>query len=322
MADIQKPERMSIEQASSLAVETRDFISKSRSQNTVRSYRSGWKDWASFSEAQGSRPLPADPQVLLAYFTILGKTKSMSTIDQRRASIRYVHKIEAEHDPFAGPVITELIEGIRRVRASDKVRKVEPIKVDRLDLICSHIGKKENRDLRDRALLLVGFQGFFRRSEIVQLTASDVEFNERGALIHLRKSKTDQMQEGQYIGIPYSVEMVRLCPVVALKNWMNRVGCVGDDPIFVGTYKNGDLSNKAISPKQVARIIKRRCQIAGLKYEDFSGHSMRRGGATSAAENGSTEAEIMRSGRWKSSKSARGYVQHASAFDGIAKTGL
>ena len=164
---------------------------------------------------------------------------------------------------------------------------------------------------RDHALLLLGFAGAFRRSELVALNVEDLEKTEDGVVVHIRRSKTDQEAAGRHVGIPYG--STNLCPVTAPRHWL-EAALISSDPVFRKVDRHGHVGAEHLSPSSVAAIVNRAAALAGLAPELFSGHSLRAGLATSAAANGATETVIMAQTGHRSTAMVRRYIRRGNLF--------
>lgn len=166
--------------------------------------------------------------------------------------------------------------------------------------------------LRDRAILLLGFAGAFRRSELVDLDREDLEIGSEGITATLRRSKTDQEGEGRKIGIPYGVRP-ETCPVRAILAWLDAAG-IEDGPMFRSVNRHGQLQPGRLSDKAVALVVKRQAQACGLDPARYAGHSLRAGLATSAAAAGVQERTFMAQTGHRSEKMVRRYIREGSLF--------
>ena len=286
----------------SLELETLNNLKNSKSPNTLRAYQSDYKDFSAFCIKNNFNTLPADPKILSLYLTKLSQTSKFSTLKRRIASISVIHKIKGHYIDTKHPIIMENLLGIKRQKGSNQKAK-KPILINDLKIIIDVIDKdaiKENRKLRDKALILVGFAGGFRRSELVALELEDIEFVREGVKIFVRRSKTDQSGEGMTKAIP-SFNNALYCPVVHLQNW-----------IYELKNKKGKIF--PISDKSVALIIKKYANLAGLDGDKYAGHSLRSGFATSTAESGAEERNIMAMTGHKTTQMVRRYIQEANLF--------
>jgi len=245
--------------------------------------------------------MPSEPKIISLYLTHLSKTSKFSTLKRRLASISVIHKLSGFYVDTKHPMITENLMGIKRVKGSFQKAK-KPILINDLKSIINVIDKEKNEKKRfkNRALILIGFAGGFRRSELVAIHCDDIDFVPEGVKIFLKRSKTDQSGEGMTKGIPYFSNS-NYCPVIALKNWLQK-----------SEIKTGKIFD--ISDKSVALIIKRYTAIAGLDSNKYSGHSLRSGFATSAAELGAEERSIMAMTGHKTTQMVRRYIQEANLF--------
>ena len=286
----------------SLELETLNNLKNSKSPNTLRAYESDYKDFSAFCVKNNFNPLPADPKILSLYLTNLSQTSKFSTLKRRIASISVIHKLRGHYIDTKHPIIMENLLGIKRQKGSNQKAK-KPIIISDLKLIIDVINKnkiRENRKLRDKALILIGFAGGFRRSELVAIEHDDVEFVIEGVKIFVKRSKTDQSGEGMTKAIP-SFNNALYCPVVHLQNW-----------IYELKNKKGKIFS--ISDKSVALIIKKYANLAGLDGDKYAGHSLRSGFATSTAESGAEERNIMAMTGHKSTEMVRRYIKEANLF--------
>jgi site-specific recombinase XerD len=286
----------------SLELETLNNLKNSKSPNTLRAYESDYRDFSSFCLKNNFNPLPADPKILSLYLTNLSQTSKFSTLKRRIASISVIHKLKGHYIDTKHPIIMENLLGIKRQKGSNQKAK-KPILINDLKTIIDVVNKvniKENRKLRDKALILVGFAGGFRRSELVALEHEDIEFVREGVKIFVRRSKTDQSGEGMTKAIP-SFDNSLYCPVVNLQNW-----------IYELKSRKGKVFS--ISDKSVALIIKKYANLAGLDGSKYAGHSLRSGFATSTAESGAEERNIMAMTGHKTTQMVRRYIQEANLF--------
>ena len=286
----------------SLEIETLNNLKNSKSHNTLRAYESDYKDFSAFCAKNNFSPLPADPKILSLYLTNLSKTSKFSTLKRRIASISIIHKIKGHYIDMKHPIIMENLLGIKRRKGSNQKAK-KPILISDLKAIIDVINQlkiKETRKIRDKALILIGFAGGFRRSELVALLHDDVEFVREGVKIFVKRSKTDQSGEGMTKAIP-SFDNVLYCPVNNLQNW-----------IFESKEKKGKIF--PISDKSVALIIKKYANLVGLDGNKYAGHSLRSGFATSTAESGAEERNIMAMTGHKTTQMVRRYIQEANLF--------
>ena len=237
-----------------------------------------------------------------------------STIKRRLVSIGVIHKMKGHYLDTKHPIIVENFMGIKRLKGISQNGK-KPLLINDLKVIIDVINKQEEPDLkklRNKALLLLGFAGGFRRNELVSLNLEDLDFVFEGVKINIKRSKTDQFGEGFTKGIPH-FENYLYCPVKNLKNWLN-ISKIKKGPIFVRFSKGVNLTNIRLTDQSVALIIKEYLTKAGVDNKNYSGHSLRSGFATSAAEAGAEERSIMAMTGHKSSEMVRRYIKDANLF--------
>ena len=285
----------------SLELETLKNLKSSKANNTLRAYKADFKDFALFCQQNGLNSMPSEPKIITLYLTHLSKSSKYSTLKRRLASISVIHRLNGHYLDTKHPVITENLLGIKRVKGTYQKAK-KPILINDLKAIINAINKDKNQINRskNKALLLIGFAGGFRRSELVAIFLDDVEFVPEGVKIFVRRSKTDQSGEGMTKGIPY-FSSPDYCPVISLKDWIQE-GKINSGKIF-------DMSDK-----NVALTIKKYAAIAGLDQNKYSGHSLRSGFATSTAELGAEERSIMAMTGHKTTQMVRRYIKEANLF--------
>ena len=263
----------------------------------------------------GFKSLPSEPKIVSLYLTHLStKDVKMSTLKRRLVSIGVIHKLKGHYLDTKHPLIIENIMGIKRRKGSIQKGK-KPLLINSLKIIINVIDEqkmKEIKKLRDRSILLIGFSGGFRRNELVSLDYEDLEFVEEGLKINLRKSKTDQFSEGAIKALPY-FKNSQYCPVVSLRNWLD-VAKINSGALFRRFSKGSRLIEKRLTDQTVALLIKEYLQSAGIDNKNYSGHSLRSGFATSAAESGADERSIMTMTGHKSSEMVRRYIKEANLF--------
>jgi len=284
-----------------LELDTLKNLKSSKASNTLRAYKADYKDFAQFCIKNGFKQMPSDPKIITLYLTHLSKTCKFSTLKRRLASISVIHKISGHYIDTKHPMITENLMGIKRILGSHQKAK-KPILINELKLIVNTINKDKNEKNRfkNKALILIGFSGGFRRSELVAIDYEDLDFVSEGVKIFVKRSKTDQSGEGMTKGIPYFSNS-EYCPVTSLKSWLEKSG-----------IKSGKIFD--ISDKSVALIIKKYTSLSGLDPNKYSGHSLRSGFATSTAELGAEERSIMAMTGHKTTQMVRRYIQEANLF--------
>jgi len=298
-----------------LQEETLLNLKNSKALNTVRAYKSDFKDFGLFCSQNGFKSLPSDPKIVSLYLTHLSiKEAKMSTLKRRLVSIGVIHRLKGHYLDTKHPSIIENIMGIKRRKGSIQKAK-KPILISNLKSIINvidELDREEIKKLRDRTIILIGFSGGFRRNEIVSLDYDDLDFVNEGLKISIRRSKTDQFGEGSIKALPY-FDSHRYCPVVSLKNWLN-ITKINSGPLFRRFLKGLKLSENRLTDQTVALLIKEYLQLAGIDSKNYSGHSLRSGFATSAAESGAEERSIMAMTGHKSTEMVRRYIKEANLF--------
>ena len=298
-----------------LQEETLLNLKSSKANNTVRAYKSDFNDFGLFCAKNGFKSLPTEPKIISLYLTYLStKNIKMSTLKRRLVSISVIHRLKGHYIDTKHPSIIENIMGIKRRKGSIQ-RGKKPILINNLKTIINVIdvyNKEEIKRLRDRSIILIGFSGGFRRNEIVSIDYDDLDFVQEGLKINVRRSKTDQFGEGFVKALPYFDNQL-YCPVVSLKDWLN-ISKIASGPVFRRFNKGSKLSEKRLTDQSVALLIKEYLNLAGIDSKNYSGHSLRSGFATSAAESGAEERNIMAMTGHKSTEMVRRYIKEANLF--------
>ena len=281
-----------------LEIETLKNLKNSKANNTLKAYQSDFRDFSGFCSKNGLSSIPTQPKIIALYITHLSKSSKFSTLKRRIASISVIHKLKGHYLDTKHPIIMENLHGIKRTLGSRQKAK-KPLLINDLKLIIKAIDKEK---IRDKSIILLGFAGGFRRSELVNILHEDIEFVPEGIKILIKRSKTDQSGEGIVKAIPY-FDNQEFCPVLTLKDYINKkISKKNQDKIF------------EISDKSVALIIKKYAQKAGLDSSKYAGHSLRSGFATTAAEFGAEERNIMAMTGHKTTQMVRRYIQEANLF--------
>ena len=285
-----------------LELETLKNLKNSKSENTLRAYKADFRDFSAFCNKNGLNSMPTEPKILSIYLTHLAASSKFSTLKRRIASISVIHKLKGHYLDTKHPIIMENLHGIKRVRGTNQKAK-KPILINDLKMIINKIDEvkqSETKKFRDKAIILIGFAGGFRRSELVNIDYEDLDFVNEGVKIFIKRSKTDQSGEGMIKAIPY-FENQSYCPVKKLKDWINS-NQINSGKIF------------QLSDKSIALIIKKYVLLSGLDPNKYGGHSLRSGFATSAAEFGAEERNIMAMTGHKTTQMVRRYIQEANLF--------
>ena len=298
----------------SLHEETLNNLRSSKANNTLRAYKSDFKDFGTFCAKHGFDSLPTEPKIVSLYLTHLSKNLKMSTLRRRLVSISMVHKLKGHYLDIKHPIIIENLMGIKRVKGSIQKGK-KPILINHLRSIIDVIDRQEIHEIkkaRDKSLILVGFGGGFRRTELISIDHEDLEFVHEGVKITIKRSKTDQFGEGMLKGLPY-FSNENYCPVFNLKKWL-KLSNIKSGPIFRRFFKGSTLTNYRLTDQTVVLIIKDYLNLAGIENKNYSGHSLRSGFATVAAESGADERSIMAMTGHKTTQMVRRYIREANIF--------
>jgi len=287
------------------------YLKASVSENTWRAYRDDLKH---FSEWGGT--LPATPEQVAAYLAHYAPTLAVSTLARRLASLSKAHRVNGYINPVSTELVRSTMQGIRNTHGTHQRQVAPAIKEDILAMVRGLSGTKGTRN---KALLLIGFAGAFRRSELVSLTVEDVEHVKQGLVILLRRSKTDQAGEGRKVAIPYARGTV--CPVHALQDWLDLSG-ITTGLIFRGITRHGKISEQGLAPQSVALVVKERAAATGLDAAKYSGHSLRAGLVTSAAQAGVSSWKIRQQTGHKSEAMLLRYIRDANIFTDNAAGGV
>ncbi|WP_440927720.1 site-specific integrase [Candidatus Pelagibacter sp.] len=294
--------------------ETINNLKNSKANNTLRAYKSDFADFGAFCARHNFNSLPTDPKIVSLYLTHLSKKSKISTLRRRLVSISMFHKLKGHYLDTKHPIIIENLMGIRRVVGSIQKGK-KPILINHLKLIINVINNQkvdQLKKLRDKSIILIGFGGGFRRTELVSINYDDLEFVSEGLKIKIKKSKTDQFGEGMTKGLPYFTNEI-YCPVTNLKKWL-EISKIKSGPIFRRFTKGLSLSDKRLTDQSVVLLIKEYLNLAGIENKNYSGHSLRSGFATVAAESGADERSIMAMTGHKTTQMVRRYIKEANIF--------
>ena len=298
-----------------LQEETLLNLQSSKAINTVRAYKSDFNDFGLFCTQNGFKSLPSEPKIVSLYLTHLStKDIKMSTIKRRLVSIGVIHKLKGYYLDTKHPSIIENIMGIKRRKGSSQIGK-KPLLINNLKKIINVIDEQKIdkiKKLRDRSIIIIGFSGGFRRNEIVSLDVEDLDFVPEGLKIRIKRSKTDQFGEGSLKGLPY-FDNKEYCPVRSIQEWLN-ISKINSGALFRRFSKGSKLTEKRLTDQTVALLIKKYLELVGIDSKNYSGHSLRSGFATSAAESGAEERTIMAMTGHKSAEMVRRYIKEANLF--------
>jgi site-specific recombinase XerD len=298
----------------------REFARRSKAENTLRGYRADWRNFCEWCEANRVGPMPASPEVVAAYIAECAGRLKVGSIQRRLNAIAEAHKAVGADSPTHHAMVANTMKGIRRTKGTAPAQKAPTLTDDIRAMVdatdSSIIG------VRDRALVLLGFAGAFRRSELVGLDVEDCTFGKDGLTVTLRRSKTDQDGAGRKIGIPYGSNP-ETCPVRTVQAWIEQSG-IDAGAVFRSITRHGQVQAGRLSGIDVARVVKKLAQRAGLDASKYAGHSLRAGHATSAAIAGASERSIMNQTGHRSVQMVRRYIRDGSLFreNSAGKLGL
>ncbi len=298
----------------SLHEATLNNLKNSKANNTLRAYKSDFKDFTTFCAQHGFSSLPSEPKIVSLYLTHLSKRSKVSTLRRRLVSISMVHKLKGHYLDSKHPIIVENLMGIKRIKGTIQKGK-KPLLINHLKSIVNVINEQnvENiKKLRDMSIILVGFGGGFRRTELISIDYEDLEFVSEGLKISIRRSKTDQLGEGMIKGLPY-FNNKNYCPVVSLKKWL-EISKIKSGPVFRRFSKGSTLTEKRLTDQSVVLLMKEYLNLAGIENKNFAGHSLRSGFATVAADSGADERSIMAMTGHKTTQMVRRYIKEANIF--------
>ena len=291
--------------------EAKDHFENADADNTKRSYRSDWIHFSSWCENNRLISLPVKPETLILYLTELARQYKASTIKRRLSTIARVHKENGfESSLVYNQKVRRTLKGIHNKIGSNQEGK-KPLLAEDIKAMVKDLSGSL-KDSRDKAILLIGFAGTFRRSELSGLNVEDLNFVNEGVIITLQRSKTDQEGQGIKKGILYG-ENERTCPVQALKKWLDIAG-ITSGPVFRNFDIHCNLNDARLSDKGVALIVKRYAKKIGKDEKDFAGHSLRSGSVTQGAINGVNDRALMNQGGWRSRSMVDRYVKDANIF--------
>jgi len=286
------------------------FAAADKAASTRRGYKSDFALFSAWCQGRGYTAVPATSEVVAAFLSDQANAGiKPSTLSRRIAAIRYVHDLGGHPSPTAGRAVRSAMNGIRRTKGV-KPRQKAPATAERIAAMLEQIPAESMKGKRDRALLLLGFAGAFRRSELVGLEVADLAFETEGLCVTIRKSKTDQEGQGHEMAIPRGKT---LRPVRAVREWLRASGITAG-PVFRAIDRHGRIREAALTPHSVALLVKEHAKAAGLDPAEFSGHSLRAGFLTSAAEAGADLFKMMEQSRHRRVETVHGYVRRANLF--------
>ncbi len=295
-----------------LHAQARAFLQASKAPSTLRAYRSDWQHFVAWCDGRRASALPAAPETVALYMVALAETHRPATLTRRLTSIAKAHATAGHANPATTQhaVVAETLQGIRRTLGTAQPGKIPLLTADLIQVL-AHL-PSGLAGLRDRALLLVGYTGALRRSELAALTVDDLLWVPEGAVLTLRRSKTDQAGQGRKIAIPRGAHAAT-CPITALSRWFEAAAIVSG-PLFREVDRHGKVSELGLHRDSIGAILKRSVKRAGFDPAGFAGHSLRAGFATQAARNGASAFDIMRQTGHRSITTVSRYVRDAQIF--------
>jgi site-specific recombinase XerD len=296
------------------------YARKSRADSTLAAYEKDLRHFEAWCAEEGVLDFPAAPATVAAYLAAHASTHAVATLERRIAAISVKHQLAGYKEPdlpTRSPEVKTVMAGIRRVHGVTP-KKVRAARTKTINALVAPLGAKPI-DMRDRALLLVGFAGALRRSELVALDVADITEDDNGLRLLVRRSKTDQEGQTALVGVPYGSNPAT-CPVRAWRAWQ-QTAALETGPAFRAVNRHGAVSAQRLGDRAIANMIRRRALAAGLDGR-FAGHSLRSGFATEAYAQGAPELGIMRHGRWRSSSVMRGYVEEGGLWNDNAAARL
>jgi site-specific recombinase XerD len=286
------------------------YASAAKAQSTWRKYAGDFKRFETWCAAQSLRALPALPETLALYLTHLAQQgRRVATMTRALVAISQRHVLSGHPSPRSHGVVREVLKGIRRSLGVAQTTKSPLLPHDLVKMISTLPNTLLGQ--RDRSLLLLGFFAALRRSELVGLNVSDLEFVREGLVVHLRRCKTDQEGQGRKIAVPYQSQ-ASVCPVRTIQAWL-QVSGITEGAVFRGT-RGRFLTKKRLDGGDVARRVKAGAQRVSLDASRFAGHSLRAGFVTAAALNGAPERSIAITTNHKNLEMLRRYIRNADLF--------
>ncbi|MCH4179738.1 MAG: site-specific integrase [Megasphaera sp.] len=297
---------------SKLTAKSRQSIYIARAKNTIDAYESDWNDFCDWCEYHNVSSFPALPETIINYINDLADNAKANTVSRRISALTENFDAAGIKDnPCRFPIVKNALRGIKRMKGTMQHGKM-PILFDDIKEMMNCLEGNELQQARDKAILLIGFYGAMRRSELAGLDVEDLRFTRLGLLITLRKSKTDQYDQGQQIGIPFVADK-EVCGVTALRQWLQLSG-ITTGPVFRGFTRSHTIRKTRISDKSIALIVKQYAGLVGMDPKDYGAHSLRHGFATSAAQHHVEERQIMHQTRHKSQAIVRRYIDEADSL--------
>lgn len=295
-------------QETQITEETTAFLKASKANKTIKAYAKQWKQFQAWADKEGISTLPATPSAVANYASWLSNSKKVASIEQALASIAFQHRANGLESPTKSELVRSTMQGIKRIKSVKQTQK-QALLVTDLQKMIGFIDTSTPKGIMEKAMILIGFAGCFRRSELVSLRVSDISFESQGVRVSLRRSKTDQAGQGYDKAIFWG-ENKATCPVSALRDWIQNSGLSDDDTVF------------PVCDLTVARLVKRLAGQAGLDASKLSGHSLRAGFITQAFLKGKNQIEVAKQSGHKSMAVMGRYFRTATVFEGNAGKGI
>lgn len=294
------------------------YLANSKAENTKRAYGTDWSQFSEWCMKNRLQYLPATPETVVFYITFLGKTLKASTIKRKLTAISQRHETAGYPSPTKTALVKGVWDGIQRAIGIKEEGK-DALWLDDLRQIIEAIPQNTLSGVRNRALLVLGWAGALRRSELVGLNSEDVTKTRDGLILHLNRSKTDQNGEGQDVALPYGSNSLT-CPVRSLEDWLAASG-IAEGPLFRRIDRHANILGR-LTPQSVRLIVKKCCETVGMDSEKYGAHSLRSGFCSTAAKAGKAEHQIMKQTRHRRSDSLQRYIKKATLFDDNAASGI
>jgi site-specific recombinase XerD len=295
----------------------RGFIAQQIAPATLKAYRTDARLFAEWCAERGVPALPASSETVATYLSAIAtEGAKFSTVRRRVAALKFAHETDDRESPTSSRLVRATLAGIRRTIGVAQVKKAPATAGRLVEMI--RLCPTTLPGMRDRAMLLLGFAGAFRRSELVALRVEDLQEAAGGLRVTIRRSKTDQDGAGQEIAVARGDVH---CPVLAVKAWMQAAD-ITEGYVFRPFARNGRVLERPLSDRAVANLVKAYAGRAGLHADDFSGHSLRAGAVTTAAESGAPLLKMAELSRHKSLEVLKGYVRSADLFKNHALGGV
>jgi site-specific recombinase XerD len=280
------------------------YLTASTSDNTRKAYRTDLEHFLAWGGI-----IPANPEMIAEYIAAHAEELAVSTLTRRLAAISKTHSMQGHESPTKSDLVRAVMKGIKRSHGKPAHQKAPVLKADVVAMV-EGLGASL-KDVRDKALLLIGFAGGFRRSELVGLKCTDIEWKQEGIVLTLRRSKCDQDGRGRQVAVPYATGST--CPVKAVRVWLDAAR-IERGPLFRAVDRHGNVSARYLSPEVIALVVKERAATVGMDASRFSGHSLRAGLITSAATAGVDTWKIRRQTGHASEATLQKYIRKGEQF--------